>query len=156
MAGVNFLQPRVCRDEMKPTLALLIVVHLLLSAAFGAQETVIHTFVFKTVGALEIKLDAHRPDDQEIRPLAVWIHGGALINGGRQGIGPAGKTLLDAGYCVVSIDSQIMAREFEKHRVPHQFITIEGGEHGLAGAKRESADAAYAAVLPFIEKYMKR
>src|SRR5262249_16888250 len=42
-----------------------------------------------------------------IRPLAVWIHGGALINGGRQGIGPVGKTLLGAGYCVVSIDYRL-------------------------------------------------
>ena len=53
-------------------------------------------------------------------------------------------------------ESQIMAQEFEKHRVPHRFITIEGGEHGLRGGNPADIDEAYAAVLPFIETYMKR
>ena len=52
--------------------------------------------------------------------------------------------------------SQIMAREFEKHGVPHQFISIAGGEHGLAGGKPADIEAAYAAVVPFVDKYMKK
>ncbi len=73
-----------------------------------AQEpkTTVTTHTYKKVGDLEIKLDAHRPADEKIRPLAVWIHGGALINGGRQGIGP-GRQLLQAGYVVVSIDYRL-------------------------------------------------
>lgn len=64
------------------------------------------TYTYKTVGDLEIKLDVHRAADKQIRPLAVWIHGGALINGGRQGIGP-GRRLVEAGYVVVSLDYRL-------------------------------------------------
>ena len=74
-------------------------------AAF-AQKTTVTTFTYKKVGDLEIKLDVHRAPDKKIRPLAVWIHGGALINGGRQGIGPA-RTLLAEGFVVVSIDYRL-------------------------------------------------
>ena len=65
------------------------------------------TFTYKTVGELDIKLDVHRADDDEVRPVAVHLHGGALIMGGRRGVGGAGKALLDAGYCVVSIDYRL-------------------------------------------------
>ena len=71
-----------------------------------AKKTSVTTFTDKKVGDLEIKLDAHRLADKEIRPLAVWIHGGALINGGRSGIGP-GRQLVQAGYVVVSIDYRL-------------------------------------------------
>ena len=84
----------------------------LITLAFFALTTVIRaqsptpiqveTFTYKKVGDLEIKLDVHRPDDTEIRPLAIWIHGGALINGSRKGIGPA-RRLLDHGFCVLTI-----------------------------------------------------
>jgi acetyl esterase/lipase len=70
------------------------------------QKTIVTTFTYKQVGDLEIKLDVHRSADNKIRPLAVWIHGGALINGGRQGIGP-GRTLLAEGFVVVSIDYRL-------------------------------------------------
>ena len=93
---------------MKSIPTLLSLVVSLLPVARAAQETsTTTTYVYKKVGALEIKLDAHRPNDTVVRPLAVLIHGGALINGGREGIGRVGKMLLDAGYCVVSIDYRL-------------------------------------------------
>ena len=49
------------------------------SAFAQEQKNTVTTFTYKKVGDLEIKLDAHRPADKKIRPLAVWIHGGALI-----------------------------------------------------------------------------
>jgi len=76
------------------------------TATVFAETTAVTTFTYKKVGDLEIKLDVHRAPDKEIRPLAVWIHGGALINGGRQGIGPA-RTLLAEGFVVVSIDYRL-------------------------------------------------
>ncbi|MFT7642200.1 MAG: acetyl esterase/lipase [Pirellulaceae bacterium] len=86
------------------SVALLLI--LLLTNVAVAQKTEVQTFTYKKVGELEIKLDVHRAADEKVRPLAVWIHGGALINGGRQGIGP-GKQLLEAGYVVVSIDYRL-------------------------------------------------
>ncbi|MFT5467820.1 MAG: acetyl esterase/lipase [Verrucomicrobiales bacterium] len=78
---------------------------LLVGSGF-AQKIKVETFTYKKVGDLEIKLDVHRAADDKVRPLAVWIHGGALINGGRQGIGSA-RQLLDAGYVVCSIDYRL-------------------------------------------------
>jgi acetyl esterase/lipase len=73
----------------------------------GKDTVRVDTFVYKTVGDLDIKLDVHRRDDDQTRPVAVWCHGGALINGGRQGIGRSGRELVEAGYCVVSIDYRL-------------------------------------------------
>jgi len=77
------------------------------------------TYTYKKVGDLEIKADVHRADDDKTRPVMVWIHGGALINGHRAGIsGRVKKTMLDAGYVIVSIDyrlapeTQLPPREF--------------------------------------------
>ena len=75
-----------------------------------AQKTAIvaQTFVYKQVPGLEIKLDVHRPNDNIKRKVAVWIHGGALINGGRQGIhSRIKKDVLNAGYALASIDYRL-------------------------------------------------
>jgi len=67
-------------------------------------EVSVTTHVYKTVGSLEIKADVHRPDDNVTRPVLVWIHGGALINGHREGVSQRVKDMaLNAGYVVVYI-----------------------------------------------------
>jgi acetyl esterase/lipase len=66
------------------------------------------TYTYKTVEKLEIKLDVYRADDRAVRPLAVWIHGGALIMGHREGIsGRVKNDLLEAGYALASIDYRL-------------------------------------------------
>ena len=92
----------------------LITVFCLLSASLSglhAQKSVTKivkkTFTYKTVGDLKIQLDVHRADDDKIRPVAVSIHGAALMNGGRAGMGRTQKELLKEGYCVVSIDYRL-------------------------------------------------
>jgi len=66
------------------------------------------TFTYKRVGDLEIKLDVYRYDDKLARKVAVWIHGGALINGGRQGVSARVKRdMLNAGYVLVSLDYRL-------------------------------------------------
>ena len=72
------------------------------------QEVRVSTYTYKTVGDLEIKANVLRSDDQELRPVVVWIHGGALINGGRQGVGKRiREMMIDAGYIIVSIDYRL-------------------------------------------------
>jgi len=65
-----------------------------------------HTF--KTVGDLKIEADIYRADDTKVRPVVVWIHGGALIMGNRKSVP---KNLLDLcrddGYALVSIDYRL-------------------------------------------------
>jgi acetyl esterase/lipase len=76
----------------------------------GAAESKVRvsTYVYKSVDGLDIKADVHRPDDGVQRPVAVWIHGGALIMGHRVGISQRVKRmLLDEGYALVSIDYRL-------------------------------------------------
>ena len=70
-----------------------------------AREVTVTTHTYKTAGTLGIKADVHRPDDGVTRPVLVWIHGGALINGHREGISQRVKDMvIEAGYVLVSID----------------------------------------------------
>jgi len=66
------------------------------------------THTYKKVENLEIRADLHRTDDNFIRPLVVWIHGGALIMGHRASIDRRiRKMLLDSGYAILSIDYRL-------------------------------------------------
>lgn len=79
-------------------------------AAQAADQTQVRkqTFTYKKIDDLEIKLDVYRRDDDQPRKVAVWIHGGALMNGGRQGVsGRVKKDMLAAGYALVSIDYRL-------------------------------------------------
>jgi acetyl esterase/lipase len=76
-------------------------------SAFGAENRR-ETFTYKTAGACAIQADVIRPSSREQRPVAVWIHGGALIMGDRRGMDPALRDeLVRAGYVVVSIDYRL-------------------------------------------------
>ena len=103
------------------------------------------TFTYKTVGDLEIQLDVHRLADERTRPVAVWIHGGALINGGRQGIGRAGRMLLQAGYCVVSIDYRLAPET----KMPGIYSDLEDAFRWIRknARKKFNGDVAKIAVL---------
>lgn len=66
------------------------------------------THTYKTVGKLQIKADVYRPDDDVVRPVAIWIHGGALIMGSRAGVSNRVKdAFLNDGYVLVSIDYRL-------------------------------------------------
>ncbi len=66
------------------------------------------TQIYKRVGSCEIKLDVHRPDDNIVRPVVFWIHGGALIGGDRNGIRKDQlASYIDAGFALVSIDYRL-------------------------------------------------
>ena len=75
-------------------------------SAHAEWHKVTHTY--KTVGDLEIKADVHREADERTRPVVVWIHGGALINGHREGVP---RWLVDArrprGWTIGSIDYRL-------------------------------------------------
>ncbi len=73
-------------------------------AAAAAKQT----YTYKQVGTLEIKADVYRPDADGPRPVVVWFHGGALINGNRDGIDSRLKdAMLKADYVVVSLDYRL-------------------------------------------------
>ncbi len=73
-----------------------------------AAEVQKQTYTYKQVGDLQIKADVYRPDSQKGHPVVVWIHGGALIMGGREGVdGRVMKMFLGAGYTIISMDYRL-------------------------------------------------
>lgn len=81
---------------------------LILGASAADTPFVKKTHAFKTVDDLKIHADVHRPDDSQVRPVIVWIHGGALIMGSRAGVP---QRLLELcrteGFALVSIDYRL-------------------------------------------------
>jgi acetyl esterase/lipase len=83
---------------------------LLLFAALQAPEAPLpkKTYVYKEVAGVKVELDVHRDDSAELRPVLVWIHGGALLMGNRDGLS---RPLLDLcraeRYALVSIDYRL-------------------------------------------------
>src|SRR6516164_2268961 len=77
----------------------------------------IDTFAFKKTTAAYREIDGHkiladvyRPQDAKVRPVIVWIHGGALITGNRDLEKPEDIILAFAkarGCAVVSIDYRL-------------------------------------------------
>jgi acetyl esterase/lipase len=65
------------------------------------------TFTYKVVGDCAIKADVYREADSTIRPVIVFIHGGALIGGTRSDPLIVIEMLANAGYTVVSIDYRL-------------------------------------------------
>ena len=66
------------------------------------------TLTYKKVGALEIKADVFREADDQPRGVVVWIHGGALIMGHREGVPQRLKdAMLESGLILVSIDYRL-------------------------------------------------
>ena len=68
----------------------------------------ITTVVYKTVGDCQIKADIHGAAPGERKPAVMWIHGGALITGNRQGVDRRfAAELLKRGFVIVSIDYRL-------------------------------------------------
>src|SRR5262249_54768342 len=66
------------------------------------------THTYKTAGETKVQADVYRHEDDRVRPVLVWFHGGALIVGSRTGVP---KQLLDLcraeGYALVSFDYRL-------------------------------------------------
>ena len=52
--------------------------------------------------------------------------------------------------------SQLMAREFEKHGVPFQFHQITNGEHGLGCGDPEQIKVAYRQAFEFVKRHLEQ
>src|SRR5262249_29593064 len=77
-----------------------------------AEEPTVTTYTFKTFDPATniLQADVHRPPGDQVRPVVVFIHGGALMMGGRSLTPKPGallEALLSAGYVVVSIDYRL-------------------------------------------------
>ena len=67
-----------------------------------------HTYTYKVAGDCKIQADVYRTPGDAVRPVILWIHGGALIMGNRSSINSLQlEKYLSAGYNVVSIDYRL-------------------------------------------------
>ena len=72
-------------------------------ASFGKK-----TYVYKTVGTIDIEADVYRADNDDVQPVLMWIHGGALIVGSRVwGNRPLMELCEAEGCTFVSIDYRL-------------------------------------------------
>src|SRR6185295_16946909 len=90
--------------------ALALVLAFALTAA--ADDWTAKTFTYKTIRpeGKELQADVYRPPDEVVRPVVIFIHGGALMMGDRKLNPKAGslpEALLKGGYAVVSIDYRL-------------------------------------------------
>jgi acetyl esterase/lipase len=76
------------------------------------------TFVYKTIRQDSIRSDFYGiSNDKSARPIIVWLHGGALIWGGRNSLPKEQlEFYLNAGYSVLSIDYRL-APETKLHEI---------------------------------------
>jgi acetyl esterase/lipase len=66
------------------------------------------TVVYKTVGPTKIHADVYRRNGDTPRPAVVWIHGGALIMGNRDGIPRDIRQLCrEQNYVLISLDYRL-------------------------------------------------
>jgi len=65
------------------------------------------TYTYKVIDECEVKADVYRAAGEGPRPVVVWIHGGALIMGAREGATGRAMRYVAAGYTVVSIDYRL-------------------------------------------------
>jgi acetyl esterase/lipase len=83
---------------------------LILAASSATQSSAFarKTYTYRTIGDVAIQADVYRADEKEIRPVVMWIHGGALVMGNRSSVP---RQLLDLckseGYALVSIDYRL-------------------------------------------------
>ena len=93
-------------------LASLLVAGSAVTARATPDEPTMRTYVFKTTESPPGKLEAdvHLPPGDALRPVIIFIHGGALMMGDRKLAPKPGsllRTLLEAEYAVVSIDYRL-------------------------------------------------
>jgi acetyl esterase/lipase len=81
---------------------------LVASPGIAQEDFMKTTAVYKQVGTLKIHADVYRPATTDVLPVVVWIHGGALINGHREGVsGRVRQWARDNRCALVSIDYRL-------------------------------------------------
>ena len=128
------------RRNRAATIGLFVALSLTCLPHVSAQSELVKTTVaYRKVDGHEILADVHRPPGHGVCPVIVWIHGGALITGHREGINSQVRALAtEKGYALVSLDYRLAPET----KLPQLISDIEAAFHWLAadGAKRFHLD----------------
>ena len=90
-----------------PLLGLLALAATLHASAAETGSAVMKSVTYKRVADLEIKADVYYFPDGKARPVVVWLHGGALMMGNREGRFPWRDMILTNEYALVSLDYRL-------------------------------------------------
>lgn len=78
------------------------------TSAAAKAELAKSTVTYREVGGNKILADVYRPKNDKVCPVIVWLHGGALIMGNREGVHhELMKLAEDEGYAIVSFDYRL-------------------------------------------------
>ena len=113
------------------TIASLVVFSILhLQPVAGQSKLEKTTVAYREVDGHKILADIYRPQGESTRPVIVWIHGGALIMGGREGIPAQVSALAEAkGYALITIDYRLAPET----KLPEIISDIEAAFRWIAG-----------------------
>jgi len=50
--------------------------------------------------------------------------------------------------------SAAMSKELNRHKVPHELVTVKGAGHGLSGGEKKLVDEAHEKALKFIQAHL--
>jgi acetyl esterase/lipase len=104
------------------------------AARSASVESSTKTYTYKTVKDCTIQADVHRLPGDEVRPVILWIHGGALIFSDRGSVKRHQlHRYLQAGYVVVSIDYRLapetkLPEIIEDLQDAHRWVREKGPE----------------------------
>lgn len=89
-----------------------------------------NAYTYKMIGDLKVQADVYRPADDRVRPVVVWIHGGALITGNRSSVPSQLLDLCrDEGFALVSIDYRLAPEV----KLPDIIADLEGAFRWVRG-----------------------
>lgn len=89
--------------------------------------------VYRMVDEHPVRVDVHRLPDDQLRPVIVYFHGGALIKGSREAIFPEIMAMAkEGGYAIVSFDYRLAPET----KLPEIVGDLEAG---FAWLEREGA-----------------
>jgi len=110
---------------------LLLALGMALPTCASAQVQLVKaTVAYRQIDGHDILADVYRPPGDEVRPVIVWIHGGALIMGHREGIDAHVRAVAEEkGYALVSIDYRLAPET----KLPELISDVEAAFDWLAG-----------------------
>ena len=115
-------------------------------SATGDSTMIKTTVAYREVDGHEILADVYRPQGDDVCPVIVWIHGGALIMGHREGVNPQVLSLAkEQGCALVSIDYRLAPET----KLPELISDIEAAFDWLSGdgAKQFHLDSGRIVVI---------
>jgi len=97
-------------QESATTPAIILAVSLPVWSGIAGSSGEFHTrtVTIRTIAGIAVQADISLPEGDGLRPVVVWIHGGALIFGDRSMISPEQRELyLKEGFGVLSVDYRL-------------------------------------------------